>query len=78
MIADTPLVRNLENPRYLEILLQGQPTLEARFAQIDSETVRTELQAAQMSLGKVPARIRQLIAAPAFPEAICRLFQNAA
>jgi hypothetical protein len=78
MIADTPLVRNLDNPRYLEILLQGQPTLEARFAQIATETVRTELQAAQVSLEKVPAKIRQLIAAPAFPEAICRLFQKAA
>ena len=40
MIADTPLVRNLENPGYLKILLNGQATLEERFAQIDTETVR--------------------------------------
>jgi len=78
MIADTPLVRNLENPRYLKILLQGQATLEQRFAQIDIETVRKELQAAQASLEKVPSKIRQLIAIPTFPEAICRLFQRAA
>jgi hypothetical protein len=78
MIADTPLVRNLENPRYLEILLQGQATLEARFTQIDSAMVRAELHAAQTSLEKVPAKIHQLIAAPAFPETICRLFQKAA
>ncbi len=78
MIADTPLVRNLENPRYLEILLHGQPTLEARFAQIDSELVRTELQAAQTCPEKVPAKIHQLIAVPTFPETICRLFQKAA
>jgi hypothetical protein len=38
MIADTPLVRTLENPRHLKILLNGQPTLEHRFAQIDIET----------------------------------------
>lgn len=78
MSADTPLVRNLENARYLEILLQGQSSLEARFAQIDAETVRAELQAAQASLEKVPAKIHQLIAAPTFPEVLCRLFQKAA
>lgn len=78
MIADTPLVRNLENPRYLEILLNGQSTLEARFAQIEVETVRKELQEAQGSLEKVPPIIRQLIALPAFPEVISRLFRKAA
>ncbi len=78
MIADTPLVRNLENPRYLQILLQGQATLQERFAQIDIETVRKELRAAQSSLEKVPSKIRQLIALPTFPETICRLFEKAA
>ena len=78
MIADTPLVRNLENPRHLKILLNGQATLEDRFAQIDVATVRKELQAAQISLEKVPPKIRQLIAAPTFPETICRLLQKAA
>ena len=78
MIADTPLVRNLENPRYLKVLLNGQATLEERFAQIDIETVRKELQAAQTSLEKVPSKIRRLIAAPTFPEAVCRLFQKVA
>jgi len=78
MIADTPLVRNLENPGYLKILLNGQATLEERFAQIDAETVREELRAVQGSLEKVPLKIRQLIALPAFPETICGLFQKAA
>ena len=78
MIADTPLVRNLENPRYLKILLNGQATLEERFAQIDVETVRKELEAAHTSLEKVPLKIRQLIAIPTFPEDVCRLFQKAA
>jgi hypothetical protein len=78
MVADTPLVRNLENPGYLKILLDGQPSLEERFAQIEVETVRKELQVAQTSLDKVPQKIRQLIAVRAFPETICHLFQNAA
>ena len=78
MIADTPLVRNLENAPYLQILLDGHATLEERFAQIDIETVRQELQAAQTSVEKVPSKIRGLIAIPTFPETICRLFQKAA
>ena len=78
MIADTPLVRNLENPGCLKTLLNGQATLEERFAQIDAETVRKELRTVQGSLEKVPPKIRQLIALPAFPEAICGLFQKAA
>jgi hypothetical protein len=78
MIADTPLVRNLQNPCYLKTLLNGQTTLEERFAQIDVGTVRKELEAAQASLEKVPLAIRQLIALPTFPEDMCRLFQKAA
>jgi len=70
--------RNLQNPRYLEILLNGQPTLEARFAQVEEETVRKELQEAQGPVEKVPPQIRQLVALPAFPEAISRLFRKAA
>ncbi len=78
MIADTPLVRNLENPCYLKILLDGQASLEERFAQIDIKTVRKELQAAQASLERVPSQIRKLIVVPTFTETISRLFQKAA
>ena len=78
MIADTLLVRNLRNPSYLKILLQGQATLEERFAQIDIETVRKELQAAQASLEKVPSQIRKLIAIPSFLETVAGLFKKAA
>jgi hypothetical protein len=78
MIADTPLVRNLENPEYLKILLNGQATLEDRFAQIQVQTVRKELHDTQNSPEKVPSKIRQLIHAQSFPEIICRLFKKAA
>jgi len=78
MIADTPLVRNLENPTYLKILLNGRSTLAERFAQIQVGTVRKELHDALNSLEKVPSKIRQLIHAQSFPETICRLFKKAA
>jgi len=78
MLADTPLVRNLENPQYLEVLLNGQATLEERFAQVDVDTVRKELRAAQISPERVPRKIRKLIALPTFPQKLCHLFQTAA
>jgi len=34
MVADTPLIKNLDHPQYLKILLNGQANLEERFAQI--------------------------------------------
>ena len=78
MIADTPLVRNLENPNGLKVLLDGRSTLEERFAQIQVDTVRKELQDALNPLEKVPSKIRQLIHVQTFPETICRLFKKAA
>jgi hypothetical protein len=41
MLADTPLVKNLSNPQYVEIILNGHNTLEDRFAEIDVRLVRS-------------------------------------
>ena len=78
MIADTPLVRNLEIPNYLKVLLKGYADLEECFADINIGEVRQEMAAAKSSSQKVPKKIRQLIAAPSFPDALCRLFRKAA
>ena len=43
ILADTPLVKNLENPEYLEIILDGCDTLEERFAKIDHRLVTAKL-----------------------------------
>jgi len=62
MLADTPLVGNLRNPEYLKILLQGHPSLEALFAQIEPATVRQELRKAQQTPEKVPGAVKRFIA----------------
>jgi len=36
MLADTPLIKNLDNPEYMEILLDGKTNLEELFAEIDT------------------------------------------
>jgi hypothetical protein len=76
MIADTPLVKNLDNPDYLRVLLNGQPSLEACLAEVDVEAVRQEMRAAQQGLDKVPRKIRQLIAESDFADTLCGLFQK--
>ncbi len=35
-LADTPLVQNLNNSEYIEIILNGCQNLEERFSQIDA------------------------------------------
>jgi len=76
MLADTPLVKNLENPTYLKVLLNGQPNLEACFAQMDAQSVRQEMKAAQKGLDRVPSKIHQLIMAPDLIAKLCNLFQK--
>ena len=34
MLADTPLVKNLDNPKYMEMLLDGKENLEELFAEL--------------------------------------------
>lgn len=76
MIADMPLVKNLQNPAYTKILLNGQQNLEACFAQMDIQTLRQEMLTAQSWPDRVPAKIRQIVNTPAFPVTLCSLFRN--
>ena len=76
MLADTPLVHNLQNPEYLKILLDGQPTLEALFAQIDTASVREELEKAQHNSERVPRVLKRFIASLPSPIPIKRFLQN--
>ena len=76
MVADTPLVRNLENPHSLIVLLNGRSNLDECFAQIDIEAGRTQMQAAKECPDRVSRKTLQLIAVPAFPDALCGLFQK--
>ena len=74
MLANTPLVKNLENPEYLKIILNGKTSLAKRFAEIDAKIVREELKKSQESLERIPAKIKALIKKPDLPEMIVNLF----
>ena len=76
MLAETPLVKNLNNTEYLNIILNGKATLEERFAEIDSKIVRQEMKKARQNSEKVPPEIKALIKKPQFPEILVELFAN--
>jgi hypothetical protein len=40
MLADTPLVKNLDNPDYIKIILGGKANLEELFAELDTATIK--------------------------------------
>ena len=76
MLADTPLVKNLDNPDYMTLLLDGQPSLAACFAQIDAVQVRHRLQRERSNPERIPSRLKQLIALPILPQRILEAFSN--
>jgi len=78
MLAETPLVRNLQNPSYMKILLNGKASLEEVFAEIEIDTLREEFRKAQDSPEKIPAKLKPLIAIPDFPEKLVSIVEKAA
>ncbi len=78
ILAETPLVKNLENPVYMKILLHGKASLEEVFAEIDIDTFREAFREAQDVPEKVPAKLKPLIDMPDFPEKLVSMVERAA
>lgn len=74
MLADTPLVKNLENQEYLDIILGGKATLEERFAEIDAKIVREELKKSREDLDKIPSKLKGIIKKSHLPQILLQLF----
>jgi len=77
ILAETPLVRNLENPHYMKILLNGKPSLEAVFAEIEIDTLRKAFRDAQNDPERIPATLKPIIAMPNFPEQLVSMVEKA-
>ena len=77
MLAETPLVRNLENPTYMQILLNGKPSLEKLFAEIEIDTLREAFRKAQDAPEKIPSKLKPLIAMPDFPGKLLAMVKKA-
>lgn len=73
ILADTPLIRNLENKDYLKIILNGCTSLEERFSQIDSKLVFEELKQSQKDPERISPEIKKIIKQPNLPQRITAL-----
>ena len=73
ILADTPLVKNLDNPDYMEILLDGCNTLEERFAKVDSCIVAEKLKAEQKKYKKFSSEMKKIIRCPDLPKKVALL-----
>ena len=67
MMAQTPLVKNLDNPQYMEIVLNGKAGLAERFAEIDIIQVRQAHTEAQKSAQRYPKRMAEVFKIPHLP-----------
>ncbi len=72
MLADTPLVRNLDNVDYMKVLLQAKESLAERFADIDIEQVRREEQENNNRFRKYPKNMHRLFRVPHLPRKIMK------
>ena len=76
MIAETPLVKNLENPDYMKIILGDKNSLEQVFAEVDITEVRQMLKESGITKGKIPEKIKKIIANKDLPEIILNSFRK--
>lgn len=78
MLAETPLVKNLQNPEYVSLLLDGRASIEEVFADIDIATVRNEARKPHAEFDPIPLSMRLLVAEPDYPEKLLAMLKKAA
>ncbi len=67
MLGDTPLVKNLENKIYQNILLDGSPSLEERFARIDSLQIKKNMEESKLEAGSTLPGLRKIFRSTTWP-----------
>jgi len=72
MVAETPMMKNLDCPEFMNIILNGQPTLAARFAQLDIKSVREEMAKAE-DKEKLSPGLKKIINDPDFHKVFMRV-----
>jgi hypothetical protein len=71
MLANTPLVKNLDNSAYMEILLDGKTNLEELFAQLGSVSLSSD-ETLQTDTNRILPGFRSLMKLPALPQRVIR------
>ncbi len=78
MLKDTPLVINLRNKDFMNILLAGKKSLAERFADVDAEIVRQSLNELNSGGRRLSAKMKKIITSPTFPESLTALIDKLA
>ena len=61
MIPNTPLVKNLDNEEYINIMLNGKKTLAELFPEIDIKVIRNEMLKLKLTTSKLPDEINKIL-----------------
>lgn len=61
MIADTPLVKNLDNKEYIKIMMNGKKSLAEVFSEIDIKVIRNEMLKFKLTTSKLPDAINKIL-----------------
>ena len=77
-LADTPLVQNLKNSEYMEIIFNGCSSLAERFSQIDAHLVQKKLENAKNSKERILPAVKKLIRDSDLVTKIAKLFSSCA
>jgi hypothetical protein len=76
MLADTPLVKNLENPEYMEILLDGKDSLEELFSELGKTCSTADVQAQTDYTDRTLPGFKAVIKIPNLPDRVLDLFNK--
>jgi len=61
IVADTLLIRNLKDKKYMEMILGEKDKIEEVFAEVDVEIIRKKLKEHKLYNEKIPAKIKTLL-----------------
>ena len=75
MLVDTPLVKNLDNPDYMRLFLNGKANLEELFASMDPIVFHKEIEL-QSGVDRILPGFRKIIKLPALPDYFITLAAN--
>jgi len=77
MFSATPLVKNLDNPEYYKLLLNGRLSLAERFSQIEVTTIQNMFSKEAESAQRINPRIKKLVKDPKLPNRIMAMVRSA-
>jgi len=76
ILAETPLVQNLQNSHYMTLLLNRKSSLEEVFAEIEIGSLRQAFREAQINPESIPPKLKPIIAMPDFPERFVQMVEK--